>query len=99
LTGNGSESDPVRPEYIADPNAAPSRSGILAWSLQLTDDKKMAIVQFVAADRKAFQSILADKRPEIRVFEIGKDGRNVVEAELKKFKKDFNLDTMRLRVQ
>ena len=99
LTGSGTSSDTIRPEYVpvsADPD---SRSGILAWSSQIADDGRMAIVLYVAADRKAFESILADKRSEIRVFEIGKHDRKTIETELRKYKKDFDLDTMMLEVQ
>jgi hypothetical protein len=98
LKGTGTPSDPIRPEYVPT-SAAADRSGILAWSFQITDDKNMAIVHYVAADRNAFQGILADKRPEIRIFEIGKDDRTKIETEMKKYRKDFNLDTMRLLIQ
>jgi hypothetical protein len=37
----------------------------------------MAIVHVVAPSRTALAAILADTRPEIRVFEIGKDSRAV----------------------
>jgi len=75
------------------------RPGYLAWRMQVTDDGKMAIIHIVAADRHAFDSILADKRPEIRVFEIGKDSKDKIEAELRKFKKNFELDSFPLEVQ
>ena len=82
--------DPIRPEYV--PAAAEtSRDGILAWNVQLTDDGNMAIVHLVAANRKAFEGILNDKRPDIRVFEIGRHGRVEIELELRKFRKDFDL--------
>jgi hypothetical protein len=32
----------------------------------------MAIVHLVAVDHHAFGAILADRRPEVKVFEIGK---------------------------
>src|SRR3569833_633637 len=53
-----------------------SRPGFIAWSMQLTDDGKMAIVHIVAAAPTAFAPILADRRPEIRVFQIGKDTKS-----------------------
>ncbi len=59
--------------------------------MQLADDGKMAIVHYVAVDRGAFAAILADTRPEIRVFEIGKDKPAAIEAEMRKYKKDFTL--------
>ena len=45
----------------------------------------------VAASRKALDAIVNDKRSEIRVFEIGKHGKDTIEQELKKYKKDFDL--------
>jgi len=51
----------------------------------------MAILHIVAADHHAFDSILADKRGEIRVFEIGKDSKATIEAEMQKYKKTFTL--------
>ena len=99
LIGAGTESDPRRPEFVPPPNAAPARTGILAWSAQMTDDKQMAIVEYVAVDRGAFRGILADNRPEIRVFEIGKDSRAAIEAFMQRHKANFSLDTMRLPVQ
>lgn len=59
----------------------------------------MAIVHYVAVNRKAFAGILADTRPEVRVFEIGRDDRSTIETEMKKYKKDFNLDTLKVYAQ
>jgi hypothetical protein len=106
----GSSATPSSSSAAPAPSGAPTgtaispamvvpRPGILAWSSQLTDDGKMVIVHYVAADRGAFASILADTRPEIRVFEIGVNSRNEIEKELRKYKKDFNLDELTLRVQ
>jgi hypothetical protein len=90
LTGSGKLGDPRRPEYV--PSALTgSRSEILAWAMQIADDGQMAIVHYVAADRTVFAPILADTRAEIRVFEIGKDKPEAIEAEMRKFKKDFTL--------
>lgn len=99
LTGSGTLDDPLRPEYVPPPGSAPSRSGIIAWSFQLTDDKQMAIVHYVAVDRSAFKSILADTRPEVLVFEIGKDSRAKIEAAMQQHKDGFNLDTLKVPVQ
>jgi hypothetical protein len=95
LTGSGKHNDPIRPEFV--PTAAdPTRAGILAWSMLPTDNKNMAIIQLVAANRHAFDAILADKRPEIRVFEIGKHRKDDIEKELRKFKKDFDLQAFQV---
>jgi hypothetical protein len=58
-----------------------------------SDDGKLALVEFVAYSRDAFKDLLADTRPDIKVFIKGKDKREDIEKEFKKHKKDFNLDT------
>lgn len=75
------------------------RPGFLAWSMQKSDDGKMAILHIVAADPTAFAAILADTRPEIRVFQIGKDSPATIQAEMQKYKKDFNLATFEVPIQ
>ena len=64
--------------------------------MQKSDDGTMAIVQMVAADHHAFDSILADTRPEIRVFEIGKTDPATIQAEMQKYKQDTSV---RLQVE
>jgi hypothetical protein len=99
LTGAGNlAASAVRPEYV--PTAIDvKRQGIIAWGMQLTDDKSMAIVHLVASNRAAFAAILADTRPEIRVFEIGKNSRAQIEAEMQKYKKGFDLSKFEVRAQ
>jgi hypothetical protein len=53
----------------------------------------------VAANRHAFDAILADKRPEVRVFEIGKASRAAIEAEMQKHRKGFDLSRFEVRAQ
>jgi len=99
FTGSGKPDDPFRPEYVPGSSDKASRAGVIAWSVQPTDDGKMAIIHVVVVDRKAFAAILADTRPEIRVFEIGKDKKEEIEAEMQKYKKDFSLDAFRVVAQ
>jgi hypothetical protein len=87
------------PAQKPSPASMSSRPGILAWGMLESDDGTMAIVQLVAADRHAFDSIFADKRPEIRVFEIGRDKPEAIQNELRKFRKDFDLQNFRVAVQ
>ena len=58
----------------------------------MSDDGKLALVEFVALDRKAFKDVLADLNPNVKVFLKGKDKREDIETEFKKHKKDFRLD-------
>ncbi|PWU10678.1 MAG: hypothetical protein C5B51_03890 [Terriglobia bacterium] len=87
--GRGTPDDPKRPLYAPWP---PSRSntGIIAYSQQLSDDGKLALVEFVARDRAAFQPIFNDR--SIKFFEKGKARRQDIETELKKYKKNFDLN-------
>jgi hypothetical protein len=97
MIGAGTAADPRRPQYSPwplpkrTPGTAPTASkGIIASSYQISDDKKFALVEFVARDRSAFQAILADK--SIKVFEMGKHKAIDIGNELKKYKKDFDLN-------
>ena len=76
-----------------------SRPGYLGWAMQASDDGTMAIIQIVAADHHAFDSILADTRPEIRVFEIGKTPPATIQAEMQKYKANFDLTSFRVIVR
>lgn len=95
VVGSGTPADPRRPMYAPLPpqrGQAPSRTGIIAFTFQLSDDKRSALVEYVARDRSAFQAILADKSSNVRVFQKGKDKREDVLRELRKYKKDFDID-------
>jgi len=93
MIGAGTKADPRRPEYIPLPHAGPpSRSGIIAFSQQISDDRNFALVEFVAADPAAFKDILADKRAVVKVFEKGRNTRAEIETEFRKHKSDFSLD-------
>ena len=102
MTGTGSFADPVRPMYTPLPSvlkaAATSRSrtAILGFTYVLSDDGKHALVEFVARDRAAFQQILADV--SVKSFVKGKDKREDVEAEFKKYKKDFDFTNFGVRM-
>jgi len=102
MTGSGSFDDPVRPMYTPLPSAlktaaaSRARTGILGFTYVLSDDGKHALVEFVARDRAAFQQILADTT--VKSFVKGKDKREDVEAEFKKYKKDFDFTHFGVRM-
>jgi len=98
FVGSGTHADPRRPAYAPLPagaTAAP-RSGIIAFSCQPSDDKSLALCEFVAADPGALRPIVSD--PSVKSFEKGKAQKADVETEFKKYKKDFDLDKFLLRV-
>jgi hypothetical protein len=95
MVGSGTADDPRRPAYAPlppVPGAKLSRDGIIAYTFQLSDDGTLALVEFVAVERKAFRDLLADTDSRIKVFNKGTDKRADIEAEFKKHKKDFDLD-------
>ncbi|MDQ6699113.1 MAG: hypothetical protein M3Z36_02880 [Acidobacteriota bacterium] len=82
MIGSGTKADPRRPEFVPLPKAGPpSRTGIIAFSQQISDDRNFARVEFVAADRSAFKDILADKRATVKVFEKGGNSRAQIETD------------------
>jgi hypothetical protein len=91
-TGAGTADDPKRPLYAPAPDTAANHAlpAIIGYVHQLSDDGKYALVEYVARDMSAFQPILNDKT--IKVFVKGRDKKSDIEAELKKYKKDFDLD-------
>lgn len=64
-----------------------------------SDHGKMAIVQMVAVNHHAFDTVLADTRPEVKIFEIGKDSRQTIEAFMQMYRAGFNLDAFRVVAQ
>ena len=64
--------------------------GIIGFMQQISDDGNWALVEYVAKDMAALQPILNDKT--ITTFVKGKDKKGDIEAALKKFKKDFDLE-------
>lgn len=93
LIGTGSYVDPRRPMYIPA-RFEPSKDGIIEFHFDITDDGKRAIVELVATDRRAFDAILSDKRGDVKIFEPGKQKKEDVEIEVKKEKKDFDMDKL-----
>ena len=75
MVGLGSFEEPKRPMFTPTPaalrTAAASRTGVLGFSYVVSDDGLLALVEFVARDRSAFQQILAS--PTVKSFVKGKD--------------------------
>jgi hypothetical protein len=62
LVGSGTAADPRRPLFVpAQPAAARDRTGVLAYSMQLSDDGHLALVEFVFQSPEAFQKVLANQ--------------------------------------
>lgn len=90
MVGSGTYADPRRPALLP---ARPSidGTGILEWTWEPTADGKLAIVELVAVDRKAFASIVANKQV-LQAFEKGKHKPQDIEAAIRRLRPDFTLD-------
>src|SRR5438874_10934832 len=63
VIGTGSKGDPMRPSYLPAPPAFGAKvdpNGIIGFSVQISDDRKHALVEFVATNRAAFSQLMAD---------------------------------------
>jgi len=112
MIGSGTYDDPRRPAYAptsSQPDPTQPGQGILAYSFAASDDGQLALVEFVAMDRAAFATILADargqlasgespiptlQRSQFKVFQKGQIARTVIESAFQKFKPNFNLDSL-----
>lgn len=97
-TGSGTHADPKRPMYApsAPQMNATSRSGILAFQCVTSDDGKFALCEFVAQYGQAFAQLLAD--PSVKSFLKGRDKIEDAANELKKYKKDFDINQFGVRL-
>lgn len=66
-----------------------SRTGIVGFTHVMSDDGKFALVEFVARDKSAFSSVLADT--SVQSFLKGRDTLENILAAFTKYKKDFDL--------
>jgi hypothetical protein len=100
LVGTGTFNDPKRPMYAPSPAqvqaSVATRQGILAFTYVISDDGQLALVEFVARDRSAFQQLLAD--PTITAFLKGRDTLQSVQAEFLKHKANFDFSHFGVRM-
>jgi len=97
LIGTGTTADPMRPDYAPmplQPGTAASRDGIIAFSYVISDDGTLALAELVAVNRSAFKALLADTRPQVKVFLKGRDNPDDALAEFQKHKKGFTLSQL-----
>jgi hypothetical protein len=72
--------------------AAKSTGRIIAYTCKPSDDGRFALVEFVATDRAALDEILKETHADVKVFRLGEQSRKSALAELRKFRKDFDLN-------
>jgi hypothetical protein len=98
IVGQGTAADPRRPKYmpVLSDQAPPQPTGFLGFASMPSDDGNFALVEFVARDLAAFQTILADTT--IQTFLKGRDSRQAAEAAFQKYKKGFSIAGFGVRV-
>jgi hypothetical protein len=100
LIGTGTRSDPRRPMFVAaGPQATAVHTGILSYQMQVSDDGKSALVEFVGATRLDLQPVLASTAAGVTIFERGQATQTQIETEFQKYKKGFTLSLFNTRAQ
>jgi hypothetical protein len=110
LIGTGKPGDPRRPMFTSPADkpganqqgakvAISDHSGIIGYSMQLSDDRKFALVEFVGATPADLKFIVNANVPGVKAFERGAATKAQVEAEFKKFKQNFKMDSIATRAQ
>lgn len=93
LVGAGTRDDPRRPLFVpARPDA--SRDGLISFHYEISDDGMSAVLELVAASKSAFAPMLNQSRADVKVFEPGKVTKDEAEREIKKIKKDFDIEKL-----
>jgi len=105
LIGTGKPGDPIRPMFTPPPDAPGAKvqvrdhSGLIGYSMQLSDDRKSALVEFVGATPADLKFIVNSNVPGVKVFERGTATKAQVETEFKKYKQNFKIDSIATRAQ
>jgi hypothetical protein len=99
LTGTGTPDDPRRPMFVPSRSEQAAkkkgdRSGILGFSMQISDDGNFALVEFVGATPADLRFIVASNAAGVKAFERGTATKAQIEAEFQKYKAGFTLSTL-----
>ena len=102
LIGQGTFADPQRPMFAPLPSQMKpgDRTGIIAFHHVVSDDGRFALVEFVFHNRTALAPVMASLSGQAaaQIFDKAKDSNADIEKAFKVFKKDFDLNTFKLRV-
>lgn len=94
------QQDVARREKVgADGEKVLERPAIIGYSMQLSADGNTALVEFIGADPAALKHIVNSGEPGVKAFERGKTTKEEIEAEFKKHKPTFKLDSFAGRAQ
>jgi hypothetical protein len=102
LIGAGTPADPKRPMFIpapGQPTATAVHTGILAYQMQISDDGKWALCEFVGATPQDLQIITLSNNANVVFFERGKATLAEVLADFQQYKKNYTFPTFTTRAQ
>jgi hypothetical protein len=105
LIGSGKPDDPKRPMFVPSPAEQTAkfkdgdRSGIIGYSMQLSDDGKSALVEFIGASPAELKFIVNSQVSGVKAFERGATSKAEIEAEFQKYKAGFTVDSLSGRPQ
>ena len=99
LIGSGTPDNPKRPMFT--PSRAEQaaklkngdRSGVLGYSMQISDDGQFALVEFVGATPADLKFIVNSQAAGVKAFERGIATKAQIEAEFQKYKNGFALSS------
>jgi hypothetical protein len=96
--GSGSRADPKRGKYAPTPAqmSPTSRSGIIGFQCIPSDDGLLALCEYAAASRAAFNQILSDR--SVKAFLKGRDKVDDIIVEFSKHSKNFDINRFGVRV-
>jgi len=98
VIGKGTPDDPRRPMF-APTQPSKDHKGILGYQMQISDDGKWALCEFVGATPQDLEVITKANDPNVVVFEQGKSSAADVIADFGNFKKNFTFFASKVRVQ
>lgn len=85
LVGAGTATDPKRPMFSDLP-------GILAYKMEISDNGRLALVEFVAKDRRVFKQLQDSRLPDVLSFDRGPGRAQQILTEFRRHKRNFRLE-------
>jgi hypothetical protein len=98
IVGTGKSGDPIRPMLAPLPQSTPAQpsapvakphSGILGYTMLISDDGKWALCEFVGATPQDLKVITSAASANVVVFERGSSTVADIEADFQKYMKSF----------
>ncbi len=105
LIGKGTSDDPRRPMFAPSPAETAAslktgkRTGVISYTMQISDDGKSALVEFVGPTPADLKFIVNSTAAGVTAFERGAATKAQIEAEFQKYKAGFTLNSLAGRAQ